>query len=238
MPYGAHETMEMHEILMEKINTITHFNLYAQETNNPHILDMIGRHTQEAIASYNELVSYTRRGGEFQPITSHTDIANVGHHQIQYGLHNPQQFAPQAGAKLSDREICGAMLLTHKNGARNAMMASLECADPNLRMMLTNSAAACANQAYEVFLYMNEQGLYQVPTLNSHTAQKFLHSYQPADQSMQQPYASYMEAMNPGGVPAGATMAGGNPQGGGYGMGTGGGSQYGGGASGYGNYPQ
>jgi spore coat protein CotF len=188
MPYGAHETMEVHEILMEKMNVITHFNLYAKETKNQRLLDMIIRHQQEEIRSYDELVNYTHDYNRFAPIPPNTPITGVGPKQIQYGLKNPPQFAPQSDAVLSDWEIAVAMLLCHKNAARNSAWASLECADPNLRRLLLNCAANCGNQAYEVFLFLNEQGLYQVPMLNSHTAKTLLHRYQPTNESLKSQY--------------------------------------------------
>jgi len=59
MPFGAHETMEVHEILNEKINMINHFGLYKQICQDPQLRDMIERHMQTAVASYNEIVQYT-----------------------------------------------------------------------------------------------------------------------------------------------------------------------------------
>lgn len=188
MPYGAHETMEVHEILMEKINMITHFNFYATETQNQQLIDMIIRHQQEEIRSYNEIVAYTHDYNRFNPVPPNTNIREITPQEIQYGLNNPTQSAPELDAALSDAEVASAMLLCHKNAARNGMWATLECADPNLRSMLLNSAANCANQAYEVFLFMNQQGQYQVPKLDDHTAKTFIHSYQPASDSLQAQY--------------------------------------------------
>ncbi|WAH36953.1 spore coat protein [Alicyclobacillus dauci] len=187
MPFGAHESMELHEILTEKINMITHFNLYAQEARNPQLLDMIVRHQQEEIVAYNEMVSMAHGNTRFTPIPANTDI-KASEQQVRYGLTTRRQAAPQADAVLSDSEIATAMLLCHKNAARNASWAALECADPNLRRTMMNSAATCMNQAYEVFLFMNQQGLYQVPTLNPQTAETFLNSYQPAPQELQAEY--------------------------------------------------
>ncbi|PLS17982.1 coat F domain protein [Bacillus sp. M6-12] len=188
MPFGAHEAMEVHEILMEKINMITHFNIYANETNNPQLLDIIIRHQQEEIRSYNEFVAYTHDYKTFVPIPPNTEVRGISPQQIQYGMNTQAEFTPQYGTVNSDREITTAMLLCHKNAARNGMWAALECADPNLRKMLINSATNCANQAYEVFLFMNEQGLYPVPTLNDNTAKTLLHRYQPADRALEVQY--------------------------------------------------
>lgn len=187
MPYGAHETMEMHECLMDKLNAINHFNLYAQATSNPQLLDMIVRHQQEEIATYNEIVACTRGNSRFAPIPPNTNVRGVSNQQIQYGMNNPVQFAPQAGVSMGDAEIAMAMLLWHKSGARICTNAALECADPNVRRLMVNSAATCVNQAYEVFLLLNQQGVYPVPT-SSQSANALLSSYQPASPSLAQQY--------------------------------------------------
>jgi spore coat protein CotF len=188
MPFGAHETMEVHECLLEKVNMITHFNIYAQQAKDPQLQDMLARHQQEEIASYNEIVNITRGNNGFTPVPPNTNIRGASNQQIRYGLNNPSQFSPQPDASLSDREIAVAMLLCHKNGARNCTQATLEAADPNLRLALLNSAATCMNQAYEVFLFMNQRGLYQVPTLKNQTAETFLNIYQPVDEQIMAQY--------------------------------------------------
>lgn len=109
-------------------------------------------------------------------------MPNVGPQQIAYGLDNPQPQMPQAQSRLSDQQIASAMLSWHKNSAQNHMKASLECADSNVRQMLINGSVTCANQAFEVFVWMNGHGLYQVPTMQDHTAKTYLHSYQPVQQ--------------------------------------------------------
>lgn len=179
MPYGAHETMEVHEMLNEKINLINHFSMYYQQCQDKNLRDMIDRHLMTAIQSYNQLVSYTHDYNAAQQGSRAYGMPNVSAQHIQYGLHNPSQMMPQPQQGMNDRQIVSAMLACHKNSARNHMHAALECADPNVRQMLMNGAINCANQAYEVFVYMNRNGQYQVPTMNDHTAKTFLHSYQP-----------------------------------------------------------
>lgn len=187
MPFGAHETMEAHEILTEKINMINHFNLYRQHCRDQVLRQMIDRHLDSAIRSYNQLVSYTH---DYQPITHESAAMQnnpmryvQGVNQVQYGLNQPAPQLPQmTAAALNDQQIAAAMLSWHKNSAKNNMTGALECADPNVRQMMINGAVACANEAYEVFRYMNQHGYYQVPTMESHTAKTMLHSYQPVQQ--------------------------------------------------------
>jgi spore coat protein CotF len=188
MPFGAHESMEVHEVLAEKMNMISHFNLYAMQTKNPELKNMIMRHQQEEINSYDAIVTYTHDYTQFNPIPPNTSVSNIKPDQIQYGLDNPTMLAPETNATLNDYEVASAMLLCHKNAAANGVKAALEIADPNLRQMLTNSAMNCVNQAYEVFLFMNQQGLYQVPTIKDHTAKTYLHSYQPSSEGLKAQY--------------------------------------------------
>ncbi len=189
MPYGAHETMEVHEILNEKINVINHFSMYAGQCQNPALRQMLDRHVQTAVQSYDQLIAYTHDYNAAPGSRPVPMMPNVQPQQIQYGLNNPAPQMPQMQGQgmMTDRQIVSAMLSCHKNSAKNHMAASLECADPNVRQMLVHDAVACANQAYEVFLFMNQQGYYQVPTMQDHTAKTYLHSYQPVQPSVQQP---------------------------------------------------
>ncbi|MBT2755692.1 spore coat protein [Mesobacillus foraminis] len=188
MPFGAHETMEVHEILTEKLNMISHFNLYASQTKNPELRKMITRHQQEEIKSYDAIVAYTHDYTQFTPVPPNTSVNQVMPDDIKYGLNNPSMLAPETNAVLNDYEVASAMLIAHKNGAMNGVRASLEIADPNLRQMLVNGAFNCINQAYEVFLFMNQQGMYQIPQIKDHTAKTFLHSFQPVGESVKAQY--------------------------------------------------
>ncbi|WP_251570547.1 spore coat protein [Neobacillus cucumis] len=188
MPFGAHEAMEVHEILTEKINMINHFNLYAQQAKNPQLKEMIHRHLQEEIKSYDTIVSYTHDYQNFAPMSPNTNVGSVKPDQIQYGLDNPSMLAPESNTTFNDYEIASALLICHKNGAANGVKATLEIADPNLRQVLLNGAVNCVNQAYEVFLFMNQQGQYQIPTMRDHTAKTYLHTFQPVSESLKAQY--------------------------------------------------
>lgn len=186
MPFGAHETMEVHEILNEKINLINHFGMYMQMCRDPQLRNMIERHLRTAVTAYDEMVRYTHDYTAAQHQTAPYAMPSTSPQQVAYGLDNPGSMAPSMQGQLNDMQIASAVLCAHKNSAKNHMIASLEAADPNVRQMLVNGAVTCSNQAYEVFLYMNERGIYQVPKMNDQTAKTFLHSYQPAMQMQQQ----------------------------------------------------
>ncbi|CAG7624739.1 spore coat protein [Paenibacillus allorhizosphaerae] len=186
MPFGAHETMEVHEILNEKLNLIDHFHLYAQMTQNRQLRNMIDHHLNTAMRSYDQLVAYTHdynAAPQGQPAQSYGNPMGLNPNQVQYGLRQPAPVAPVMQGTMNDNQILRSMLSCHKSSAKLHMAAALECADPNVRQMLMQGANLCAEQAYEVFMMMNQLGQYQVPTMNDHTAKTFLHTYQPSNQA-------------------------------------------------------
>ncbi|MEX2415087.1 MAG: spore coat protein [Paenibacillaceae bacterium] len=172
-------------MLNEKINAINHFSIYLHNCQNPTLRSMIERHQQLAIQGYDQLVHYTHDYNAANQNRQPLGMSNFQQGQISYGLNNPQEMAPQMSGPLPDHMIALAVLSLHKNSAKNHMAASLECADWNVRQMLIEGALNCAHQAYETFLFMNQNGFYQVPTMHDHTAKTYLHSYQP-NQSNQQ----------------------------------------------------
>jgi len=181
MPFGAAETLAVHEILSEKICMLDHFSFYMSQCQDPALRQMIQRHMQTAIQSYNQLVTYTHDYRQAPPLRMGN--TSVSPQDIQYGLRNPSPESPSMPTmRFSDKQIAGAMLSNHKNSAKNQMSAATECADPNVRQMLMSGSVTCCNQSYEVFLYMNQRGWYQVPTLQDHTAKTMLHHYQPTNQ--------------------------------------------------------
>lgn len=179
MPFGAHESMEAHEMLEAKICMIDHFSFYISQCQDETLRSMIYNQLQRAIQSYNQLVTYTHSYQVAKPVVNQ-QTSNILPNQIEYGLRSPQPVSPQMNMKyFNDHQIAGSVLSSHKNSSKNHMAAALECADPNVRQMMMNSAVECCNMAYEIFLYMNKKGYYQVPTLDSHTAKTMLHHYQP-----------------------------------------------------------
>lgn len=182
MPFGAHETMEAHEALNEKINLINHFTLYAGMCEDAELRELIERQLRPLFEAYDRLLAYTHdyRAASGRPPVYTPLPTRPG--EIRYGLDNPDRMGPQFQGKFTDAQIASAMLCAHKHSAKVHLAGSLECADPHVREMLLNSAVLCTQQAYETFLYMNRRGMYQVPTLNDHTAKTYLHAYQPMNE--------------------------------------------------------
>lgn len=171
---GAHEVMEMHEVLTKAIDNINHFQLYREHIKDQQLMQMLEHQLQFMGNSYNQMIQTMQQQGMGESIPYRTP-KNIA---PKYGLHQPATQTPNMSAnEFDDRDIASAMLGCHKTSAAKKMMAALECANPQFRRMLQQASVNCSEQAYEVWQYMNEKGYYQVPTMKEITTNTMINSY-------------------------------------------------------------
>lgn len=177
--FGAHEIMEANEVMTSTMDSIHTFELFRQHVSDPQLGQILDRQIRFMEKEYNDMVSY---------MTNHRGVTPDVYHSrsnpsIKYGLRSPSPVSPHehvhGGHRLSDRDVASAMLGKTKCGASLKMMAALECADPQLRHMIMQGAISCAEQSYEIFTYMNQKGMYQVPTMQHRTQNNFMNTFQP-----------------------------------------------------------
>ncbi|MFC4766874.1 spore coat protein [Effusibacillus consociatus] len=172
--FGAHEVMELHEVLTDAIDGINQFQLYRPHVKDPQLGQMLDRQIQFMTQEYNNLVQAVNQQGMVQAIPYRTP-QNMN---PQYGLNNPATQTPNMNMnQMDDRDVASGMLGCHKASACTRMVAALEFANPQLRRMVQQSAINCAEQAYEVWQYMNMRGYYQVPTMQEMTTNTMLNAY-------------------------------------------------------------
>ncbi|AGL02716.1 spore coat protein [Desulfoscipio gibsoniae] len=102
---------------------------------------------------------------------------NVSDHQLGEIMDRQLRFAEKEYNEmvsfLSNRNM-------HKCSAFRKMTAALECADSQLRHIMMQGAML-SEKAYEVFTYLNQKGMYQVPTMRNRTQNNFINTFQPVD---------------------------------------------------------
>lgn len=173
--FGAHELMEAHEVLTNTMDGINTFSLYRQHATDQQLAQIIDRQVNFMEKEYNDMVSYlsNHRGVTPDVYQSRSNTS------IKYGLRNPSPSAPhEQSRRLTDRDVASAMLGHLKCGSTAKMRAALECADAQLRHIVMQGAVSCAEQAYEVFTFMNQKGMYQVPTMQYRTQNTVTNMYQ------------------------------------------------------------
>ncbi|MFC5650947.1 spore coat protein [Paenibacillus solisilvae] len=174
---GAHETMEVHEILTCAIDGINQFQLYRPFVKDQELLQMLDHQLQFMMNEYNGMVQTINMQGQGQAVP-YRSPKNL---QPTYGLDHPAAQSPNLSMnQMDDRDVASGMLGSHKASATMKMIAALECANPQLRHLMQQGAVNCSEQAYEVWQYMNQKGFYQVPTMKEQTTNTVLNTYQTA----------------------------------------------------------
>lgn len=179
---GAHELIEVHEVLTSAINSINHFQMLKPYCQDQQLQNILQNQLNFMTNEYNSLVSVVNNkttAGSIGTVRSNTGTNT--NFSPTYGLRNPSQIQPNSSVnQMDDRDVASAILGCHKASATLKVHAALECADPQIRSTLIQGVKNCADQAYEVWQYMNSKGYYQVPTLKDMTTQTFSSVYQPA----------------------------------------------------------
>jgi len=174
--FGAHEVVEAHEVMTSTIDGINTFELLRRHVSDPQLGEIMDRQLRFAEKEYNDMVSYLSNRHGITPDHYHARR----NPSINYGLRSPAPVSPHENAgRLTDRDVASIMLNMHKCSASRQMTAALECADAQLRHIVMQGAMSCAEKAYEVFTYMNQKGMYQVPTMQNRTQTNFMNTFQP-----------------------------------------------------------
>lgn len=182
---GAHEVMEVHEVLNGTIDAINQMQLVRPRVQDQRLGQMLDHQLQFATNEYNSLVDLLHSQGMGQAAPYRSTRSGF---QPTYGLQQPGSMSPNtAPDQLDDRDISSILLGIHKASAVKKMLGALECANPNIRRALQQGAVNCAEQAYEIWQYMNELGYYQVPTMKEITTQTMANVYQPAGSTQNVP---------------------------------------------------
>ncbi|MFD2370263.1 spore coat protein [Brevibacillus sp. GCM10020057] len=191
-PYGAHEVIELHEVLNGAIDAITTAHLYVPFIRDPELAQLVHHQLQFMQGEYNTLV-YTVQGlgaGELLPYRSNQPIPYTGQmagQTVQTGqpmqASQPHPYASQ----IHDRDVASALLGIHKAGAKTKMAAALEAAHPQIRELLLQGAVNCAHQAHELWGYMQRKGYYTWAVMPEATNAELLRGYQPLRSEPEQP---------------------------------------------------
>ncbi|RNB79715.1 spore coat protein [Brevibacillus fluminis] len=175
---GAHEVMELHEVLSGTINAINHFELYRPYVKDPQLMALLDRHLQFMTQEYNNLAQAVNQQGMGAAMGVPYRAPKMMNPVM--GLHQPKPQHPNASAhEMNDEDVSCAMLGCHKASASMQIVATQEIVHPQLRRMVQQGAVNCSEMSYEVFQYMNQKGYYQVPTLADVTTNTATAMYQP-----------------------------------------------------------
>lgn len=186
MNHGAHEVMDVHEVLSASIGGMNTFIFLRPHVQDQELLNILDRQYAFMLDEYNITAECFKTGQDPSHPTGSYKM-QMGN-DTKYGVTPGQPKKPmQSANEISDDIISGWLLSCHKVSATGKTSAALECTNPVVRRVLQDSIQNCIEMAYELSLYQNKHGYYQVPQLAPQDMQAMLNMYGQADKAKDMP---------------------------------------------------
>ncbi|MEL3972553.1 spore coat protein [Rossellomorea oryzaecorticis] len=174
--HGGHELFDAHEVIAGIISMLDQYQMYDQHIQDPELKDIVKRQTAFVTTMYNTIVGSFSTGSDPQVPTQQYKMTQ--NNDAVYGIKPGQPKKPnQSVNELSDKGLSAYMLGQTKSLASLLAMTALEMTNPVLRRVVADSVPNFIEMSYEIFLYQNKHGYYQVPQLNDQDMAQMLQSY-------------------------------------------------------------
>lgn len=175
--HGGHDVFDVHEIISGTISLIDQHVLLTDSVKDPELKDILTRQHQFILDQYNIIVESFSTGQDPSKPTGQYKMQQSN--DVIYGLKPSGQPKKPAmsTADITDDCIANIMLCGVKSAAGAYTKAALEVTNPVVRRVIADSTPNLIEMAYEIFLYQNKNGNYQVPQLASQDMTQMINSY-------------------------------------------------------------
>ncbi|WP_456274814.1 spore coat protein [Bacillus sp. AK031] len=174
--HGGHELFDAHEVIAGIISMLDQYQMYDQYIKDPELKDILHRQSTFVTQTYNTMVNSFSTGHDPQVPTQQYKM-NQNNNTV-YGVKPGQPKKPnQSVNELSDQGLSAYMLGNTKSLSTLLAMTALEMTNPVLRRVVADSVPNFIEMSYEIFLYQNKHGYYQVPQLKEQDMNLMLKSY-------------------------------------------------------------
>ncbi|PJY99779.1 MULTISPECIES: spore coat protein [Bacillus] len=181
--HGGHEMFDMHEVLSGTLNVLDQFTMLKQFCKDQELVNILDRQHQFIASQYNLTAECFKTGNE--PSQKTATYMMKEDNQTVYGMQPSKPKKPvQSMNDIDDSIISRQMLCTVKAQASMLTMASLEMTNPAVRRVLSAQIQQYVEMAFEIFLYQNKHGYYQVPQLDAQDMEQMKNSFAPAQGQM------------------------------------------------------
>lgn len=179
--HGGHELFDAHEVITGLITMLDQYQMYDQYIRDPELKSISSRQQDFANQIYYTIVQSFQTGQQPSVPTQTYQITQSIN--TFYGIKSGLPKKPnQSINDISDQGLSSYMLGQTKSLSTLLAMTALEMTNPILRRVIADSVPDFIEMSFEIFLYQNKNGYYQVPQLTVQDMQKMLNSYALAPQ--------------------------------------------------------
>ncbi|MDV2684596.1 spore coat protein [Alkalihalophilus lindianensis] len=190
MSHGGHEVFDAHEILAEMINVMDQYMMFRSFMKDQELIDILDRQYQFLESQYNLAVDAFSTGSK--PAAESTDVYKMTQsNDVVFGLTPSQPKKPNRSiSEIKEAGLSAHMLGLLKTTASTMAMTAVEMTNPVLRRIMADTVPNMIEMAYEVFLYQNKHGYYQVPQLKQQDMQMMTQAFAQTTTPPQMPNAT------------------------------------------------
>ena len=183
MQFGGHELLDADEAIGALVGALEHYVLYDQYVKDQELSNIMQRQRGFLNQLYNTILD-TLKTGKDPAVKTQTYNMQYGNESL-YGMKQSSPKTPiQSVNELNDECISGFILSHLKAVSTSFTLAALEATNPVLRRVFADSIPNTIEMAYELYLYMNKHGYYQVAQLQQQDMQMIMNSYGPVQGNM------------------------------------------------------
>ncbi|WP_184405076.1 spore coat protein [Geomicrobium halophilum] len=183
--HGGHEMFDAHEMLTSTINVLDQYMIFRPHVNDQELLSILDRQYDYMTTQYNRMVEALSTGQK--PSMSIQPYEMPASNNVTYGMKPSQPKKPSGTlSEVSEEGLSAQMQGLLKSATSMFAMGAPEVTNPVLRRVIADCIPDFIEMAYEVFLYQNRNGYYQVPQLQQADMDKLLHAFSPSRANIQQ----------------------------------------------------
>jgi len=178
--HGGHEIFDANEAIRTLVGGMEQCLLYEQHVQDPELKAIMQRHKAFNTQLYNTVLE-TFKTGQKPSVSTQVYKMDPSTDNISiYGTKPGQPKAPAASVQeLDDKCISGFVLGNIKAAVSAFAVSALEVTNPILRRIFADSVPNLIEEAFELYLYQNKKGYYQVPQLKDQDMANILNTYAP-----------------------------------------------------------
>jgi spore coat protein CotF len=166
--FGAHELLKLQEVIHKLKDGMNLFNLYLPYINNGDFKHLIEHQLHFTRSEYKMFLD--------EITNSTSNLCTYGMYTIFEPTYGYKAKAPKSDQGFTEQEIASSLLAHCKSTAILKLSAALECANPDLRLLMVQSSTNSVHQAYDIWRFMNMNGYYQVPVFTAETTKAIIQS--------------------------------------------------------------
>lgn len=170
MQLAAHETYDLHELIISCVNSITNMAMFINAAQDQELKSMIQGHLPAHVQDYNMKVEFASKAEGCTQRLNIPSLNPVLQDFTKSPMNNFPPITPRTDIQqMNDREIATAYLLTLKRAGREYAWAAMEASDPGLRQFLKDAFTMSCNHAYDVWQWMVKKGFYPLEPVQQST---------------------------------------------------------------------